>query len=70
MKNDLENYILDSFDDNILALENKIGFERNYAIYLEQVRRKEEANEHWQEYYKLKKELTNYKRKVHRERNK
>lgn len=70
MKNDFKNYILDSFDNNILTLENKIGLERNYAIYLEQEGRKDEANEHWYEYYKAKKELTNYKRKVHRKRKK
>lgn len=70
MMDKFENYFLDCFDDNILALENTIGFERNYALYLEQEGRKEEANEHWKEYYKAKKELSNYKRKVHKERNK
>lgn len=68
MASDIKDFFLDSFDDNILALENTMGFERNYALYLESKGRKEEANKHWQEYYKAKKELTNYKRKVHRER--
>ena len=52
---DFENYFLDAMDDNILALENEIGFERNFARYL---------------LSQGKKELANYKRKLHRERKK
>ena len=67
---DFENYILDVMDDNIIALENKIGFERNFAIYLLSEGKEEEAKLHLERYQQAKKELANYKRKLHRERKK
>lgn len=69
MKDDFENYFLDSMDDNILALENTIGFNYNYAIYLKGEGRTDEAEKYWNKYLEAKKELTKYKRKIHRERN-
>lgn len=66
---DFENF-LDAMDDNILALENEIGFERNFARYLMSEGREEEAKHHLERYQQAKKELTNYKRKKHKEREK
>lgn len=67
---DFENYFLDAMDDNIIALEVKIGVARNYARYLLSEGREEEAKPHIERYQQAKKELANYKRKLHRERKK
>lgn len=65
---DFENYFLDAMDDHIAALENEIGFERNFAMYLLLKGREEETKPHIERYQQAKKELTSYKRKIHRER--
>ncbi len=51
-----ESLLLSSMDDEVVALQNTMGVERNFAKYLESEGRHEEAKEHWKAYYSAKRD--------------
>lgn len=51
-----ESLLLSSMDDEVVALQNTMGVERNFARYLESEGRHEEAKEHWKAYYSAKRD--------------
>lgn len=51
-----ESLLLSSMDDEVVGLQVKMGFERNFARYLDSEGRHEEAKEHWKAYYSAKRD--------------